>query len=157
MLEWKGYRQTINAPGKYTQLFFLDEATAMAAGHRPCAQCRRDAFNRFKAAWAGAFPDRGTSPRAPEMDMVLQSSRIDRVSRAQVRYKDSWRDLPDFAFFTDEASQTAYMKRNDKALPWSVNSYGDAILPPRETVMVLTPRPLVDVLRAGYVPYIAAD
>jgi hypothetical protein len=155
VLEWKDYRQTINAPGHYTQLFFHDEAVAMAAGHRPCAQCRREAFNRFKVAWAAAFPGDTSGPKAPEMDKVLQPDRIDRSTRGQIRYRDDWSSLPDFAFFTDNEGQTAFMKRGNKSLPWSFDGYGAAVAPPAGQVTVLTPRPLVEVLRAGYVPVIA--
>jgi hypothetical protein len=51
LLEFKGRRRTVMSPGRYTELFFLDEAVALAAGHRPCAECRRDRFNAFRDAW----------------------------------------------------------------------------------------------------------
>ena len=51
VLEFKGRQRTVMAPGRYTELFFLDEAVALAAGHRPCAECRRDRFNAFRKAW----------------------------------------------------------------------------------------------------------
>ncbi|HTJ10817.1 MAG TPA: hypothetical protein VL547_02270, partial [Dinghuibacter sp.] len=51
VLQFKGRHRPVMAPGQYTELFFLDEATALSAGHRPCAECRREDFNRFKAAW----------------------------------------------------------------------------------------------------------
>jgi hypothetical protein len=118
VLEWKEYRQTINAPGHYTQLFFHDEAVAMAAGHRPCAQCRREPFNRFKEAWARAFPGEAKTAKAPEMDKILQPERIDRDTRRQIRYRHDWQSLPDFTFFTDGEEQAAFAKLGDGARPW---------------------------------------
>ena len=155
VLEWKDYRQKINAPGHYTQLFFHDEAVAIAAGHRPCAQCRREAFNRFKVAWAGAFPEEAQEPKAPEMDKVLQPERVDRNTRGQIRYQEGWQSLPDFAFFTDGAAQIAFMKLGDGARQWSFEGYGDIVRPPAQEVTVLTPEPMIAILRAGYTPQIA--
>src|ERR1035438_2779229 len=71
LLEFKGRRRTVMSPNRYTELFFLDEAVALAAGHRPCAECRRARFNAFKQAWGG------TSPLADEMDVELHRARID--------------------------------------------------------------------------------
>src|SRR5271157_3419192 len=70
LLEYKGRRRSVMSQGHYTELFFLDEAVALAAGHRPCAECRRERFNAFKAAWArsGNSPG-GNSPLADEIDL----------------------------------------------------------------------------------------
>src|SRR5438445_4041421 len=67
LLEFKGRKHQIMRPGHYTELFFLDEATALAAGHRPCAECQRDRFNLFRRYWALANPDEAKSekPLAP--------------------------------------------------------------------------------------------
>src|SRR5271165_1152863 len=70
LLEFKGRKRTVMRPGFYTELFFLDEATALAAGHRPCAECRRERYNDFRKAWQSSHP--GTSgsslPTADEID-----------------------------------------------------------------------------------------
>ena len=74
VLEFKGRHRQVMAPGQYTELFFLDEATALAAGHRPCAECQRARYDLFRAHWAG----RGrTLPGADDMDDVLCRLRAD--------------------------------------------------------------------------------
>src|SRR2546426_5734544 len=74
LLEFKGRRRTVMTPGRYTELFFLDEATALAAGHRPCAECQRARYDLFRAHWAG----RGRKlPGTDHMDDVLHAQRID--------------------------------------------------------------------------------
>jgi hypothetical protein len=96
VLEFRGRRDPVMAPGHYTRLFFLDEPTALAAGHRPCAYCRRPAYLAFRDAWASANADRGLgpTPRATEMDRVINDERIGpggskRLHRARLS------DLPD--------------------------------------------------------------
>src|SRR5262245_55192180 len=78
VLEFRGRQRRVVTPGRYTELFFLDEATALAAGHRPCAECRRGRFNAFRAAWAAAFPDTSGSPlpTADEIDRRLHAERV---------------------------------------------------------------------------------
>src|SRR5690349_24701454 len=83
VLEWRGVRRDPMPPGRWTALFFLDEATALAAGHRPCGFCRRSYFNDFAEAWrvAEGLADR---PRAPEMDAVLHRQRVESRTRRQL-------------------------------------------------------------------------
>ncbi len=78
LLEFKGRRRAVMSPGKYTELFFLDEATALAAGHRPCAECQRGRYNEFMACWgqANAGLLGGEKLRAPVVDAVLQKERM---------------------------------------------------------------------------------
>jgi hypothetical protein len=78
LLEFQGRRDPVMAPGHYTRLFFLDEPTALAAGHRPCAYCRRSAYRAFRDAWAIGNPQRrlGPTPRATEIDRVLHAERL---------------------------------------------------------------------------------
>ena len=83
-LVFKGRRRAIMTPGRYTELFFLDEATALAAGHRPCHECRREDFRRFQAAWRRAFDI--SDAAAPAIDRVLHKARIDPRTRCQVRF-----------------------------------------------------------------------
>src|SRR3989442_10497195 len=79
LLEFKGRRRSVMSPGHYTELFFLDEAVALAAGHRPCAECRRERFNAFRDAWnRSADPRAGNSRLADEIDTELHRARIDR-------------------------------------------------------------------------------
>ena len=78
VLEFKGRRRALMQPGRYTELFFLDEATALAAGHRPCAECQRGRYNEFMACWgkANAGLLGGEKLRAPVVDAVLQRERV---------------------------------------------------------------------------------
>jgi len=93
VLEYKGYQHLIMGQGHYTELFFLDEATAFAAGHRPCAYCRRSDFNAFKKAWAKAQNLRFSRVRAPMIDRQLHQERVTRI-RQQITYSACVDELP---------------------------------------------------------------
>ena len=79
VLDFRGRRDPVMAPGHYTRLFFLDEPTALAAGHRPCAYCRRAEYNTFREAWASVNwrAGLGSKPRAVEIDQVLNDERVE--------------------------------------------------------------------------------
>lgn len=148
-LEFKGRRRMVMAPRAYTELFFLDEATALAAGHRPCAECRRAAFVAFCFAWPGK-----RRPRAAQIDRVLQRARIEPRSRRQITFPTELDTLPDGTFVSlpDEPA-TAWLVLGDRVLPYAPGGYGPArARPPGSNVRVLTPRPTVAVLSAGYRP-----
>ena len=93
VLDWKDVRRDPMPPGRWTALFFLDEATALAAGHRPCGYCRRSDFLRFATAWRAAQRLTRT-PRAGELDAVLHGERVDRTRRQVTRIMDAGQ-LPD--------------------------------------------------------------
>ena len=94
VLEFKGRRRVQWTPGRLTELYFLDEATGLAAGHRPCAECRLAAHREFAAAWRRAHPDERAD--VPTIDAHLHADRL--VGRAQQRtYVDRLADLPDGA------------------------------------------------------------
>jgi hypothetical protein len=131
---------------RWTALFFLDEAVALAAGHRPCAECRRAAYTRFRTAWSLAF---GTRPRAPEIDASLHQARVTRA-RAQLRHQAPARDLPDGSFLLWQGR--AHLVLGDRLLPFSPSGYGAPLDRPTAPVTVLTPRPTLAVLTAGYRP-----
>ncbi len=134
------------APGRWTELFFLDEAVALAAGHRPCAYCRREAFARFRAAWLAAdLPGQ----RAPEIDAVLHTARV-RRDRTQVTHYSDAADLPDGAIVLQAGSP--YLLSGPVILPFGASGYGAPARRPSGQVTVLTPAPTVAVLRAGYLP-----
>ncbi len=151
LLEFKGRRRSIMAPGKYTELFFLDEATALAAGHRPCAECQRERFNLFRETWAKANPEMVDTPRpsATILDNILHQERITTSSQA-LRFCDSIENLPDGAFVTDD-EQNAYLVWKNLLLRWDSAGYEH---PPvgtiRYPVRVLTPASVVRTLAAGY-------
>lgn len=142
-LDFKGRRRVLMAPGRYTELFFLDEAVALAAGHRPCAECRRSAFTAFAEAW-GRASGTGT-PRAPEMDAVLARSRVDRKG-GRITFAAQLENLPDGAFVMG-ADGPALVHRG-RLLPYAPEGYLGAVTPTTSTVTVLTPAPVIDVLRA---------
>src|SRR5215472_1724628 len=95
VLEFKDRRRIVMTEGRYTELFFLDEATALAAGHRPCAECRRVKFNAFRDAWRRASGLKDV-PLADEMDLALHLARIDK--REKVTYRAAISSLPDGCF-----------------------------------------------------------
>ena len=143
-------------PGRYTELFFWDEAAALAAGHRPCAECRRADYNRFMAAWqAAGLPGGPGAGGAPVADRHLHRHRVTRMRR-QVRFEADAADLPDGAFVASPGTEHLPMLLWQGRL-WRLSladeRYYAAGLPPGR-VTVLTPRPIVETLSAGYRPMI---
>jgi hypothetical protein len=150
VLEFKGIRRKIMAPHRYTELFFLDEATAFAAGHRPCFECRRKDANRFKTFWLMGNPEYGFNGRTTirEIDKILHSERVDRFG-TKITYQDIPATLPDGTFILWNCRP--YLVKNHHLLIWSPEGYGQAILFPNiEFVEVLTPRSIVNTIKAGY-------
>lgn len=150
LLEFKGRQRELMSPGFYTELFFLDEVTAFAAGHRPCAECRRARFNEFRDAWSAANNWSGDSKvRAPEMDKVLHQERIE--NERKVTWKGKLADLPHGAMF--QVGSESYAVFQDRVLAWSFEGYREAStagLP--EMVDVLTPQSVVKSFSAGFRP-----
>jgi hypothetical protein len=152
-LEFKGRRQEVMRPGAYTQLFFLDEAVALAAGHRPCALCRRAAYEAFVSAWMAAT-GRRDRPRAVELDWQLHRERVDPQTRRQITHPAPIDNLPDGAFVTLLGKPSVpYLLLDHRLLPWAPEGYRPAReRPTRLEVTVLTPRATVAALRAGFRP-----
>jgi hypothetical protein len=149
-LEFKGRHRNVWGTG-YTELFFLDEPTALAAGHRPCFECRRADARAFAAAFA-AGRGRATVPRAPDIDRVLHAERLDR--RAKRWHSRPIDDLPDGAFLTlaDEPGG-AFAVRRGALLRWTPAGYAASRARPRGIVaQVLTPPGMLAALSAGYRP-----
>jgi hypothetical protein len=140
------------APGHYTPLFFLDEATALAAGHRPCAECRRPAYTRFKSLWLQANTDliQQAHPPIAAIDAILHRERLTERREKRV-YQAPLTDLPIGTFITlDDA---AYLVWEENLLRWSPAGYVEIQPKPGDTVVnVLTPASVVKTLAAGYVP-----
>ncbi len=151
VLEFRGRKRSVMTPNRYTELFFLDEAVAMSAGHRPCAECRWKRFQAFRSAWAQRNETgRGELPAADEMDTELHRARVERRGR-KVTYAAELDALPNGCFV--EVDGTAHLVWDDALLLWTPEAYaGKRPRPPGLTVTVLTPRPIVECLRAGYVP-----
>jgi hypothetical protein len=147
-LEFKGRHRDVWGRG-FTDLFFLDEPTALAAGHRPCFECRRDDALAFAQAWARA---KGRTERSyvEEMDRVLQAERVD--GRAKRRHRLAIGSLPDGAVVA-LPDGAAYAVRGDTLLRWSPEGYTDRTPRLRGVMIdVLTPPGIVRALAAGYRP-----
>jgi hypothetical protein len=156
-LQYKGVRRKLMQPGRWTELFFLDEATALAAGHRPCAYCQRQRYEEFRSLWAQANPDLTSGPRpgADEMDACLQSQRLD-ASRQRITYTATLSTLPDATFVVH--TNEACLVRGGHLFPWRPDGYRAPIsLPMESTVQVLTPRSTVNTLAEGFTVQIDAS
>jgi hypothetical protein len=142
------------APNRYTELFFLDEATALAAGHRPCGECRREDYRRFKATWLDANRDRGLGSGAliGAIDRELHRDRLGADGRPR-RYLAQVGSLPDGAFVVLPDAAEALLVWHGRLAPWSPTGYGPLrSSPPDEWVRVLTPRSTTATIAAGYAP-----
>lgn len=152
LLEFKGRKRSIMTPGHYTELFFLDEATALAAGHRPCAECQRERFNLFRETWAKANPGLVDTPRPPAttLDAMLHLERTS-MNRQEHRYIYSLEELPEGVFVTDDEA-TAYLVLRNRLLRWNPTGY-EGSPPVRDShypLRVLTPASVVRTLGTGY-------
>jgi hypothetical protein len=143
------------APNRYTELFFLDEVTGLAAGHRPCFECRRQSFNAYADAWAIASSS-ALGKRRPTADSIDERLHAERVSpdRSKRTFQANVDDLPDGVLITLEGwDEHAHLIQGEELLAWSPGGYRDSQPRPRgERVSVLTPESTVKVIRAGYVP-----
>ncbi len=150
-LEFKDRQRAVMTPGQYTELFFLDEVTALAAGHRPCAECSRDKFESFRSHWARANPElaQGTKPLATAMDEILHRERGGPL-RQKVTYTEKLGALPKGSFVRLENGQ-AYLVMQRALLEWRPEGYGSSMeRSPDRIVQVLTPRSVVRTLASGY-------
>jgi hypothetical protein len=140
-LEFKGWqRGPLLQPGRFTELFFLDEATAWAAGHRPCALCRREDYNRFRKLIG--------EQRAVAIDERLHTERVDPETRGHRLHHARLEDLPDGAFVLVDG--TPRLVLGDSLLTWTPAGYTERLPRPATTAELITPPSLVDVLRAGW-------
>jgi hypothetical protein len=159
VLEFKGRKRAVMQPGCYTELFFLDEATGLAAGHRPCAECQRQRFRAFRAAWVAGASNRGVNrtPTAVEIDDRLHGERVG--AGEKVRFGADLDALPDGVFVTLEGDDaTAHLVWRGELLVWSPGGYRERRpLPAGVRVSVLTPISTVAAIRAGYVPAVHLD
>jgi hypothetical protein len=150
VLKFRDRHRLVMSPNRYTELFFLDEAVAFAAGHRPCAECRRERYNTFRGAWA-RDKQQDRLPSADEMDVDLHSARIDK--RKKVTYEAPLRSLPDGCFVRIEGG--AHLVLGDALLFWTPEGYSKRDAHPKNSlVTVLTPKPIVGCFRQGYRPEI---
>jgi hypothetical protein len=142
------HRTPLLQPGRFTELFFLDEATAFAAGHRPCALCRREDYVRFATIWRSMHPGQ---VGADAMDAQLHAERIDPATRGQRRHRAPVAGLPDGAFVVDRGD--ACLVADDRMLRWTPSGYVVGTSRPRRGhVTLLTPPSLLGILRTGWRP-----
>ncbi|MET3875318.1 hypothetical protein [Chitinophaga sp. OAE865] len=155
VLAFKNRRRTVMAPNRYTELFFMDEATSFAAGHRPCFECRKAAAQQFKLLWLQGNPDKGLNEKTPigEIDNILHTERIDK-HHLKVTYEENPQTLPDGTFVNIEGAP--YLLRKGLLYLWSPFGYATEIhVPEGGKLSVLTPPSIVNAFRAGYVPQMA--
>jgi hypothetical protein len=152
VLEFKGRYRKVMSEGHYTELFFLDEATSFAAGHRPCAECRRERYNAFRDAW-GRMNKKEGPPFADEMDLELHPSRIHKGDK--VTYEAALGSLPDGVFVRIDGH--AHLLWRGALLLWTPKGYARKQRIEDSVVAVLTPKPIVGCFREGYEPQIHAS
>jgi hypothetical protein len=145
--EFRGRRRKVMGGRSWTELFFLDEATAFAAGHRPCFYCRRDDANRFRVAWEEG--NRIASALAPDIDAVLHRERLDHGKKRLHPLPTPPQRLPDGAM-VQQGGQSFLIARG-RALLWSPAGYQQTNTA-LEDAMLLTPPSTLRTFGAGYRP-----
>jgi hypothetical protein len=146
-LRFKERRRELLQPGRFTELFFLDDATALAAGHRPCAECRREDYNRFVEQWPGELPD---GSRAAAINNRLHAERLTDAGTRR-HYDAAVDELPDGVFVLRDG--TPWLVRGDRLRRWTPAGYTDPAPRPVGTrAVVVTPPSLVAVLDRGWRP-----
>jgi hypothetical protein len=130
---------------KYSKLFFLDEVTAFAAGHRPCRQCQAQRYNLFDATWTKSF-----GKNATHFDEALQKDRCNEDGSKKT-FQGLLSDLPSGVMIKRAAGEQPYLLLWGRLFPWSIEGYGKPITySVRETVQVLTPASMISMLKAGF-------
>lgn len=151
LLDFKGRRRSVMSPGLYTELFFLDEATALAAGHRPCAECCRERFNAFRDAWLKGNSGAATVA-ADDIDRRLHEERLGPGGTKRT-FQAILDELPNGVLVLLPGDERVWLLWNDLLLAWSAGGYGEQVPQLRDVeVDVLTPPATVAAIRAGYAP-----
>ncbi len=155
VLKFRGRHREVMMPNRWTELFFLDEATAFAAGHRPCFQCRYADHQHFKTAWLKGNRAYGFDEKISihKIDEVLHRQRID--NGRKVTYKAAAGDLPNGTFIRFDSD--SYLVYNERLYQWTPFGYESAELhiDNIKEAEVVTPLSIVNTFRAGYTPQIA--
>jgi len=145
-IEFRGRRRSpLLQPGRYTELFFLDEATALAAGHRPCAECRRADYARFRALLGDVFT-------ANEIDARLYAERVGPAARERRLHDARLDELPDGAFVVEDG--VPWLVLGAQLLRWTAAGYTDRRPRHPGAARLVTPPSLVEILRAGWDPVV---
>jgi hypothetical protein len=150
-LEFRGWRRgPLMQPRRFTELFFLDEATAFAAGHRPCALCRRPDYVRFVSIWREHHPGQ---VGADAIDAQLHAERVAVGTRGQLHHDAPFDELPDGAFVLNDGEPHVVVGQG--LLQWTARGYvARKPRPARREAVVITPPSLVAVLQAGWRPLV---
>src|SRR5215207_663568 len=150
-LQFRGWlRRPLLQPGRFTELFFLDEATAFAAGHRPCALCRREDYDCLVAFWRELHPARAG---ADAIDAQLHAERLDPHTRTQRHHGAPLDDLPDGAFVLRDGDP--WLVRGAELLRWTPSGYAPRVpRPGREHATVITPPSLLALLGNDWRPVV---
>ena len=147
-LEFRGWqRGPLMQPGRFTELFFLDEATAFAAGHRPCALCRRADYVRFGEIWTELHPG---AAGADEVDAHLHTERLAEDGAKRRLHIAEAATLPDGAFVLHR--NAPHLAFGQRLLRWTPAGYAKGERRPHGRVTLITPPTLVAVLHAGWEP-----
>jgi len=152
-LEFKGRKRELMAKGRYTELFFLDEATAFAAGHRPCAECRRTRYKEFKEKWLEANKNLLTDNliSIASIDKIIHQDRINK--KQKVTYQDKMDLLPKGTMI--QIDSIDYVIWNNKIFKWTFEGYETSnIKITNNDVIILTPKSYVEMFKKGFVPTI---
>jgi hypothetical protein len=150
-LRFRGWhREPLVQPGRFTELFFLDEATAFAAGHRPCALCRREDYVRFGQIWRSVHPEQAG---ADAIDAQLHAERVEPLTRVRRLNDADLAGLPDGAFVLHAG--VPFLVLGSELLRWSTAGYVERLARgERSEITLITPPSLVEVLRAGWRPVV---
>lgn len=154
LLEFGGRRRPtpFSTTDNYSELFFLDEATAFSAGHRPCHHCQRERSTGFKAAWLSANPRGNGFVSLHQIDKALHRERVDR-ERKKRRFEQTLGTLPVGTVFEHAGHACLVSPRG--ALPWSFRGYEQPMaIAAHSAVQVLTPESVVRAFAAGFVPHL---
>jgi hypothetical protein len=156
-LEFKGRKRQVMTPDRWTELFFLDEATAFAAGHRPCFECRKEDARKFKACWIAGNPQYNFSLRTSigRIDEVIHRERIDGKKKKIVHQRAS-ADIAEGTFVLINGHP--YVVSSGGLQRWTPFGYENSIvMPDAKSFVVLTPNSIVNTFRAGYVPQLCTN
>jgi hypothetical protein len=140
-----GHRSPLLQPGRFTELFFLDEATAFAAGHRPCALCRSADFRRFLELWTADHPG---ETKVDAVDRRLHTERLDEGRRGRRTHRAAYTELPDGAMVVID--REPWLVLGPELRRWTFGGYGETVARPDGMAEVLTPPSLLNVLAAGW-------
>ncbi len=153
LLQYKGMHREVMTPNRWTELFFLDEATAFAAGHRPCGFCRHTDFKLFKTLWLqanGKQHSLSANTKMDNIDAIIHAERLDK-NNVQKTFTAALHTLPDGVFIKLPKNENAYLWYNQKLYLWSFNGYTKMNSCNKyKMVDVLTPKSYVEVFNLGY-------